>query len=148
MIVTEFSPGKISVNGHAGYAPAGEADIVCATVSVLRHIFTGLTVMLILNPLNLILNIINYRQNLKLRLLTHNVLQLVCNLCFLQYVCRHVLREMVTHFFFCLCQLLDIEIYLIRFNPAYTALSVRIVPSDGLVLYHNSCLSFFVIAFH
>ena len=55
-----FSPGKISVNGHAGYAPAGEADIVCATVSVLRHIFTGLTVMLILNPLNLILNIINY----------------------------------------------------------------------------------------
>ena len=134
MIVTEFSPGKISVNGHAGYAPAGEADIVC--------------VMLILNPLNLIRNIINYRLNLKLRLLTHNVLQLVCNLCFLQYVCRHVLREMVTHFFFCLCQLLDIEIYLIRFNPAYTALSVRIVPSDGLVLYHNSCLSFFVIAFH
>lgn len=39
MIVAEFSPSKISVNGHAGYAPAGEADIVCAAVSVLAQSF-------------------------------------------------------------------------------------------------------------
>ena len=39
MIVAEFSPGKISINGHAGYAPAGEADIVCAAVSVLAQSF-------------------------------------------------------------------------------------------------------------
>ncbi len=39
MIVTEFYPGKISMNGHAGYAPAGENDIVCAAVSVLAQSF-------------------------------------------------------------------------------------------------------------
>lgn len=39
MITADFSPGRVGINGHAGYAPAGEDDIVCAAVSVLAQSF-------------------------------------------------------------------------------------------------------------
>ena len=38
MIVITHTPGKISVKGHAGYAPHGQ-DIVCAAISTLLQVF-------------------------------------------------------------------------------------------------------------
>lgn len=39
MIIINHSPGKISVKGHAGFAPHGQ-DIVCAAISTLLQTFT------------------------------------------------------------------------------------------------------------
>lgn len=36
LIVVRASPGKIEINGHAGYAESGK-DIVCAAVSILAQ---------------------------------------------------------------------------------------------------------------
>ena len=38
MIVITHKPGRITINGHAGYAPIGQ-DIVCAAVSALVQTF-------------------------------------------------------------------------------------------------------------
>lgn len=38
MITINHSPGRISIEGHAGYAPLGQ-DIVCAAVSTVAQTF-------------------------------------------------------------------------------------------------------------
>ena len=38
MIIINHSHGKISIKGHAGYAPQGQ-DIVCAAISALVQVF-------------------------------------------------------------------------------------------------------------
>lgn len=40
MIVITHTPGKIIIEGHAGYAPIGQ-DIVCAAVSALLQTFVA-----------------------------------------------------------------------------------------------------------
>lgn len=40
MIVITRSAGKITISGHAGYAPHGQ-DIVCAAISTLTQVFVA-----------------------------------------------------------------------------------------------------------